>query len=70
MNLQEFSHKNKIRCESPAGFNHQLEDWSLADEIADTFIYLDLLAQSQGWDLANIVQNKWNKTSKKIGYTA
>jgi NTP pyrophosphatase (non-canonical NTP hydrolase) len=40
----------------------------LADEIADTFIYLDLLAQSQGIDLAGAVISKFNRTSRKIGY--
>ena len=39
----------------------------LADEIADTFIYLDLLAQSQGINLANAVSAKFNRTSDKIG---
>lgn len=43
---------------------------ALADEIADTFIYLDLLAQSQGFVLAEIVMAKWDKTSRKIGYRA
>ncbi len=41
---------------------------ALADEIADTFIYLDLLAQSQGIDLETAVIVKFNKTSAKIGY--
>ena len=45
----------------------QLRD-NLADEIADTFIYLDLLAQSQGLSLAAIVRSKFDKTSAKIGY--
>lgn len=40
----------------------------LADEIADTFIYLDLLAQSQGIDLGAAVLDKFHRTSKKIGY--
>jgi NTP pyrophosphatase (non-canonical NTP hydrolase) len=40
----------------------------LADEIADAFIYLDLLAQSQGIDLATAVRNKFDRTSEKIGY--
>ena len=40
----------------------------LADEIADTFIYLDLLAQSAGVDLEAAVIAKFNKTSLKIGY--
>lgn len=40
---------------------------ALADEIADTFIYLDLLAQSQGIDLAKAVADKFNRTSEKVG---
>lgn len=40
----------------------------LADEIADTFIYLDLLAQSAGINLAEAVLSKFNKTSRSIGY--
>lgn len=41
---------------------------ALADEIADTFIYLDLLAQSQGIDFENAIVAKFNRTSEKIGY--
>lgn len=40
----------------------------LADEIADTYIYLDLLAQAAGIDLQRAVVSKFNRTSKKIGY--
>ena len=40
----------------------------LADELADTFIYLDLVAQSQGIDLETAVIDKFNRTSEKIGY--
>lgn len=40
----------------------------LAEELADTFIYLDLLAQSQGICLEEAVINKFHKTSEKIGY--
>ena len=40
----------------------------LADELADTFIYLDLLAQSQGIILEDAVLTKFKKTSAKIGY--
>lgn len=110
MNFKEFSKHNKDRCESPKGFNHPLNSWSLsdwftatmgelgeaaniakklnrvrdgisgnsetheelkqklADEIADTFIYLDILAQSEGIVLENAVIEKFNSTSKKIGY--
>lgn len=42
---------------------------ALADELADTFIYLDLLAQSEGIDLAAAVASKFNRTSAKIGST-
>lgn len=104
-----FSIINRMRCEHPQGFHHQLESWSLSDwmtatmgelgeaaniakklnrirdgipgntqteeelraaiseEIADVFIYLDLLAQSQRLDLATIVREKFNKTSRKMG---
>lgn len=41
---------------------------ALADELADAFIYLDLLAQSQGIVLAEAVISKFNRTSVKIGY--
>lgn len=40
----------------------------LADELADTFIYLDLLCQSEGIVLAHAVRSKFDKTSRKIGY--
>jgi NTP pyrophosphatase (non-canonical NTP hydrolase) len=40
----------------------------LADELADTFIYLDLTCQSQGINLQNAVTDKFQRTSKKIGY--
>ena len=40
----------------------------LRDEVADTFIYLDLLAQAAGFDLADAVRDKFNRTSRKIGY--
>lgn len=40
----------------------------LADELADTFIYLDLLVQSLGLNMRDIVVSKFVKTSVKIGY--
>jgi NTP pyrophosphatase (non-canonical NTP hydrolase) len=39
-----------------------------ADELADTFIYLDLLAQAAGVDLPSAIRSKFNRTSAKIGY--
>lgn len=41
---------------------------ALADELADTFIYLDLLSQAAGIDLASAVRAKFDRTSAKIGY--
>lgn len=40
----------------------------LADELADAYIYLDLLAQACGFDLETIRDAKFEKTSQKIGY--
>ncbi len=40
----------------------------LADEIADTIIYLDLLAASEGINLEEAISNKFNKVSEKVGY--
>lgn len=110
MNMNEFSKTNLERCESPSGFNHKLNSWSLSDwmtaamgelgeaanivkklnrvrdgipgnteselelrfklqeEIADVFIYLDLLAQAAGFSLPDAVRSKFGKTSEKIGY--
>jgi NTP pyrophosphatase (non-canonical NTP hydrolase) len=40
----------------------------LADEIADTIIYLDLLALREGIDLPKAITSKFNRTSKKFGF--
>ena len=40
----------------------------LADEIADVAIYLDILAASEGIDLAEAIARKFNKTSEKVGF--
>ena len=111
MHFTDFSQQNKLRCESPHGFNHRLGNWTLsdwmtaamgelgeaaniakklnrvrdgipgnseteeelhaalADELADTFIYLDLMCQSQGIVLQDAVISKFGKTSEKIGYS-
>ena len=49
--------------ETPEELKQKLEA-----EIADTFIYLDLLAQSLGICLETAVMKKFEKTSRKIGY--
>lgn len=40
----------------------------LADELADVLIYLDILAASEGIDLAEAVRQKFNRTSEKVGF--
>lgn len=40
----------------------------LADELADAFIYLDLVFQAAGIDLPEAVSRKFELTSKKIGW--
>lgn len=60
---------NRVRDGIPG--NDETEEelrTALADEIADTFIYLDLLAQSLGINLEDAVVKKFNRTSKKIGF--
>lgn len=58
---------NRVRDGIPG--NKQSEDdlrAALEDEIADTFIYLDLLAQSQGFSLSRVVREKFNRKSHEI----
>lgn len=107
--MYSFSRANRERCESPEGFNHALNSWSLSDwitatlgelgeaanvakklnrvrdgipgnketevelrakfarELADTFIYLDLMAQAAGIDLPAVVATVFNAKSEQIG---
>ncbi len=39
----------------------------LADEIADVVSYCDLLAQRIGRSLEDVLRNKWNRVSERIG---
>jgi NTP pyrophosphatase (non-canonical NTP hydrolase) len=34
--MKTFSERNRERCESPQGFNHRLESWSLSDWMTAT----------------------------------
>lgn len=110
LTFRDFSIVNRRRCESPRGFNHALNSWSLSDwmtatagelgeaanivkklnrvrdgipgnketadqlraklaeEIADVYIYLDLMAQSQGLDMGDIVRDKFDAKSREIGF--
>lgn len=105
-----FSEMNRRRCESPDGFQHNLNDWTLSDwftailgelgeaanvakklnrirdgirgnkeseaelraklrrEIADTFIYLDLVSQAVGFKLGDAVIETFAAKSREIGY--
>lgn len=38
-----------------------------ADELADTVIYLDILAFRLGIDLGRATMGKWNRTSRRVG---
>jgi len=60
---------NRVRDRIPGNVETPSElKAKLAEELADAYIYLDLLCQSQDIDLARAVQDKFNKTSSKIGY--
>ena len=41
---------------------------SLAKELADTLVYLDLLAWAAGIDLAAATEAKFNEVNQRIGY--
>jgi NTP pyrophosphatase (non-canonical NTP hydrolase) len=60
---------NRVRDGIP-GNDETLQELreKLGSEIADTFIYLDLLAQSIGIDLHDAVVKTFNTKSRKIGY--
>ena len=63
---------NRIRDGIPGNADHETPERlldSLADELADVAIYLDLMAQAAGFDLETIREAKFVKSSEKIGYT-
>lgn len=62
---------NRIRDDLPG--NSSEDDikklkHDLAMELADTYIYLDLLAQAADIDLPNAIKNKFDIVSERIGY--
>lgn len=60
---------NRVRDGIPGNTEGPVElKQRLKDELADAFIYLDLLVQANGFDLEDIVVDKFDKTSMKIGY--
>lgn len=59
---------NRVRDGIPGNRETEGELWTaLGKELADVFIYLDLLSQSQGFSLETLVRDKFNETSRKIG---
>lgn len=59
---------NRVRDGIPGNTQNEEElRAAFKEEIADAFVYLDLLAQSQGFDLEFVVRKKFNKTSAKLG---
>lgn len=61
---------NRVRDGIPGNKENEAElRTAFRKEIADTFVYLDLLAQSQGFDLETAVMEKFAEVSERIGYT-
>jgi NTP pyrophosphatase (non-canonical NTP hydrolase) len=110
-NFQEFSRRNRKRCEAPNGFDHPLHMWGRSDwclavigemgeaaniakklnrvrdghgyqnketpdelrikfrkELGDALVYLDLLAQSEGFDLLDAAIEVFEAKSREINY--
>lgn len=62
---------NRVRDGIPGNTRTESElRADLAAELADAFIYLDLLAQSQGIALADAVRAAFDAKSAKLGYVA
>jgi NTP pyrophosphatase (non-canonical NTP hydrolase) len=110
LTFEKFSQVNRMRCESPLGFNHSLTGWSTSDwmtalvgevgeaanvvkklnryrdgvpgnkltadelkdqlrkELGDVFVYLDLMAQSLGFSIADAAVEVFNAKSAQIGF--
>lgn len=60
---------NRVRDGIPGNKETREElQHNLGEELADTYIYLDLLFQSLGLDVEKCVLAKFDKTSQKIAY--
>lgn len=60
---------NRIRDGIPGNKESEAElRAALAEELADAYTYLDLMASSAGLSLEDIVIAKFDKKSKEIGY--
>ena len=61
---------NRVRDGIPGNQESSYElHRQLRDELADTYIYLDLVIQAAGFDVEEIVESKFKQTSLKIGYS-
>lgn len=60
---------NRVRDNVPGNKEHvaELRD-KLRREVGDTFVYLDLLAQSAGFTIEEAVREVFNAKSEEIGY--
>ena len=64
--------KKLRRLDIGSGFRRDTEQETallaaLADEIADTVIYADLLAEAAGFDLGEAIRRKFNEVSDRVG---
>jgi NTP pyrophosphatase (non-canonical NTP hydrolase) len=59
--------RNRERDDLP-GNKFSPTDRQIADEIADVFTYLDLLAASHGIDLGRAAAAKFNEVSERVGF--
>ncbi len=61
-------HRDGTRGNSGNDTDRAFLQTNLGDELADIYIYLDLLATAANIDLAQAISNKFEVTSQKIGY--
>lgn len=60
---------NRVRDGIPGNDVTEIELKAMfKNELADTFIYLDLLAQAAGFTLVDAAAEKFDTTSRKVGY--
>lgn len=60
---------NRVRDGVPGNRETEAQLCAMAvDELADTFVYLDLLSWRLGVDMMEAVSRKFDEVSKRIGY--
>ena len=60
--------RHETRTSSPMDPPEDVLRSALADEIADTFLYLALLADHYGVDMPSAIVSKFNKVSERQGF--